>query len=56
MIESLAEAVGKEKMRAIGISNIVNSMSKERENEQIQLQVCLLLMNLYPLNITCYTT
>lgn len=42
MIESLAEAVGKEKMRAIGISNIVNSMSKERENEQIQLQTMLM--------------
>lgn len=39
MIESLAQSVEKEKMKAIGAFNLVSSMSKTREAEQIQLQV-----------------
>ncbi|XP_026473663.1 intraflagellar transport protein 20 homolog [Ctenocephalides felis] len=37
-IETLAEAVEKEKMKAIGARNLLQSMSKQRENEQQQLQ------------------
>lgn len=39
MIESLARNVEKEKMKAIGASNVVSSMSKAREAEQTQYQV-----------------
>lgn len=39
MIEALAQNVEKEKMKAIGSSNLVSSMAKIREAEQIQLQV-----------------
>ena len=39
MIESLARNVDNEKMKAIGVSNVISSISKIRETEQMQLQV-----------------
>ncbi|XP_065223003.1 intraflagellar transport protein 20 homolog [Planococcus citri] len=42
MIESLAKNVENEKMKAIGASNLISSISKIRETEQMQLQTQLM--------------
>lgn len=40
LVEKLAAKVEREKMRAIGAHNVLQSMEKEKETNQEQLQVC----------------
>lgn len=39
MVENLSKLVEKEKIKAIGMRNILQSMEKQKENNQQQLQV-----------------
>ena len=40
IVEGFAAEVDQEKMRAVGVQNLLKTFSKQRESEQQQIQVC----------------